>query len=52
MTGARLPAGADAVVPVEWTDGGSAQVEIHRPAEPGGAQSATWAATRPRARRC
>ena len=35
MTGARLPAGADAVVPVEWTDGGSAQVEIHRPAEPG-----------------
>jgi molybdopterin molybdotransferase len=37
MTGARLPAGADAVVPVEWTDGGSARVEIHRPAEPGSA---------------
>jgi molybdopterin molybdotransferase len=37
MTGARLPAGADAVVPVEWTDGGIAQVEIHRPAEPGSA---------------
>jgi molybdopterin biosynthesis enzyme len=37
MTGARLPAGADAVVPVEWTDGGRAQVEIHRPAEPGSA---------------
>jgi len=37
MTGARLPAGADAVVPVEWTDGGRAQVEIHRPAAPGSA---------------
>lgn len=28
MTGAPLPAGADAVVPVEWTDGGSRQVRI------------------------
>jgi molybdopterin molybdotransferase len=37
MTGARLPAGADAVVPVEWTSGGSAQVEVYRPAEPGNA---------------
>jgi molybdopterin molybdotransferase len=43
MTGARLPAGADAVVPVEWTNGGAAldragtaRVEVYRPAEPGG----------------
>lgn len=28
MTGAPLPAGTDAVVPVEWTDGGIARVEI------------------------
>ncbi len=37
MTGAQLPAGADAVVPVEWTDGGDATVAIYRPAEPGNA---------------
>jgi molybdopterin molybdotransferase len=37
MTGARLPAGADAVVPVEWTDGGTARVAIRRAAEPGSA---------------
>jgi molybdopterin molybdotransferase len=37
MTGAQLPAEADAVVPVEWTDGGTARVEIHRPVEPGSA---------------
>ena len=39
MTGALLQAGADAVVPVEWTDGGAAggQVRIARPAEPGNA---------------
>jgi len=37
MTGAPLPAGADAVVPVEWTDGGIAQVEVYRPAGPGNA---------------
>jgi molybdopterin molybdotransferase len=30
MTGAMMPAGADAVVPVEWTDGGVAQVRIDR----------------------
>ena len=30
MTGAMLPAGADAVVPVEWTDGGVASVAIRR----------------------
>jgi molybdopterin molybdotransferase len=35
MTGAMLPAGADAVVPVEWTDGGVAQVRIDRRPEPG-----------------
>ena len=29
MTGALLPAGADAVVPVEWTDGGSDTVDDH-----------------------
>lgn len=32
MTGAPLPAGADAVVPVEWTDAGTVNVEISRPA--------------------
>jgi len=37
MTGAQLPAAADAVVPVEWTDGGGAQVAIYRPAERGNA---------------
>ncbi len=37
MTGARLPTGADAVVPVEWTDGGDTRVEIYRPAAPGNA---------------
>jgi molybdenum cofactor synthesis domain-containing protein len=35
MTGAPLPAGADAVIPVEWTDGGTATVRITRPAPPG-----------------
>jgi molybdopterin molybdotransferase len=35
-TGARLPAGADAIVPVEWTDGGgAAKVTIRRAPEPG-----------------
>jgi len=37
MTGAQLPAGADAVVPVEWTDGGSAEVAVYQPARPGNA---------------
>jgi molybdopterin molybdotransferase len=37
MTGAQLPAGADAVVPVEWTNGGIARVEIYRSAEHGNA---------------
>src|SRR3954462_11061989 len=35
MTGAPLPPGADAVVPLEWTDGGIAQVAIRRPATAG-----------------
>ncbi len=37
MTGALLPPGADAVVPVEWTDGGGpgGRVSINRRAEPG-----------------
>ena len=37
LTGARMPAGADAVVPVEWTDGGIAQVAIYRQAASGNA---------------
>ncbi|MDT0268256.1 molybdopterin molybdotransferase MoeA [Streptomyces sp. DSM 44915] len=48
MTGAPLPPGAEAVVPVEWTDGGAGggpavdmtgpagpEVRVHRPAAPG-----------------
>ena len=35
MTGAPIPAGADSVVPYEWTDRGVAQVRIDRAAEPG-----------------
>jgi molybdopterin molybdotransferase len=31
MTGAPLPGGADAVVPVEWTSGGAAQVQVFQP---------------------
>lgn len=37
MTGALMPGGADAVVPVEWTDGGTVRVAIHRAPEPGNA---------------
>ena len=37
MTGAMLPHGAEAVVPVEWTDGGSARVTIRARAEYGNA---------------
>lgn len=36
-TGAQLPAGADAVVPVEWTDGGATAVTINRPVQAGNA---------------
>lgn len=35
MTGAPIPPGADAIVPVEWTDGGVASVTITRAAEEG-----------------
>ncbi len=34
MTGAPIPVGADAVVPVEWTDGGIARVRIDQAAAP------------------
>jgi molybdopterin molybdotransferase len=37
MTGALMPAGADAVVPVEWTDGGDKRVAISRSAPAGNA---------------
>jgi molybdopterin molybdotransferase len=40
MTGAPVPVGADAVVPVEWTDAGATsagQVVVRRAAEPGNA---------------
>src|SRR5215468_2188848 len=30
MTGAPMPGGADAVVPVEWTSGGTAQVQFYQ----------------------
>jgi len=36
MTGAPLPAGADAVVPVELTESGDGQVTFRTPVEPGG----------------
>jgi molybdopterin molybdotransferase len=35
MTGAMLPHGTEAVVPVEWTDGGTARVTIRSKAEHG-----------------
>jgi molybdopterin molybdotransferase len=35
MTGAPIPAGADSVVPYEWTDRGVAQVRIERAPAPG-----------------
>jgi len=37
MTGAPVPSGADAVVPVEWTDDGSETVTISKAPEPGNA---------------
>ncbi|MBO0822386.1 MAG: molybdopterin molybdotransferase MoeA [Actinobacteria bacterium] len=37
LTGAPMPAGADAVVPVELTDGGTEQVAITQPVEKGNA---------------
>ncbi len=41
MTGAMLPAGTDAIVPVEWTDGGTDHVTIRRPAPAGNAVKRT-----------
>ena len=35
MTGAPMPSGADAVVPIEWTDEGVAEVAVRQPARPG-----------------
>jgi molybdopterin molybdotransferase len=35
MTGGPMPAGADAVVPVEWTDGDIVQVSVTRAPQPG-----------------
>jgi len=35
MTGAMLPHGTEAIVPVEWTDGGQARVEIRATVGPG-----------------
>jgi molybdopterin molybdotransferase len=35
MTGAPIPAGADCVIPVEWTDGGVARVRIDQAPTPG-----------------
>ena len=35
MTGAPVPRGADAVVPVEWTDGSTGEVAITRAPDPG-----------------
>ncbi|MFD7653718.1 gephyrin-like molybdotransferase Glp [Actinosynnema sp. NPDC059797] len=35
MTGAPVPAGADAVVQVEWTDAGTSAVRVDRSVEPG-----------------
>jgi molybdopterin molybdotransferase len=37
MTGARMPEGADAVVPVEWTDGGVTEAVFRQAPEPGNA---------------
>jgi molybdopterin molybdotransferase len=34
-TGAQFPSGADAVVPVEWTDGGSVRVSFDQPVREG-----------------
>jgi molybdopterin molybdotransferase len=37
MTGAMMPGGADAVVPVEWTDGGRQKARFSQPAPTGNA---------------
>jgi molybdopterin molybdotransferase len=35
MTGAPIPSGADAIIPLEWTDRGLARVAVHQPGRPG-----------------
>ena len=40
MTGAPIPAGADAVIPLEDTDRGLARVRIHKPVHTGSASAA------------
>ncbi len=47
MTGAAIPAGADAVVPVEFTDGGAAQVAIRQPVDAGNAVRLTGGDAQP-----
>jgi len=47
MTGAPLPAGADAVVPVELTESGDGQVTFRAPVEPGGSVRLTGSDVRP-----
>src|SRR5258708_2117819 len=47
MTGAPMPAGADAVVPVELTDGGTERVTIRRPVEAGHAVRLTGGDAQP-----
>jgi molybdopterin molybdotransferase len=47
MTGAPLPAGADAVVPVELTDGGAERVAIRQRVEPGSSVRLTGGDVKP-----
>ena len=47
MTGAPMPAGADAVVPVELTDGGTEQVAIRQPVGAGSSVRLTGGDVRP-----
>ena len=47
MTGAPIPQGADAVVPVEWTDGGVAAVRITRRPPTGSTSGAAARTCRP-----
>jgi molybdopterin molybdotransferase len=47
MTGALLPAGADAVVRIEWAEGGTGQVTIRQAARPGSCVRRSGTETRP-----
>ena len=47
MTGAPMPAGADAVIPVELTDGGTQVVSVGSPVEPGSAVRRTGGDAQP-----